>query len=106
MRAWAIMAVALSLSACAQPHEFTISSDEPIKGVDLVLANMRKSKVDLKDPNFVQADVWAADSGGKIAVQLASGKYVTCEVGYMTSGDVEPHIFMIEGEQCVEGIQE
>ena len=106
MRPLPILVGALALSACAKPHELTISSDAPIKGVDLILDNMRKSKVDMSDPNFVRADVWAGDSGGKIAVQLASGKFITCEVGYMTSGDDEPHILMIEGDKCVPGIRE
>jgi hypothetical protein len=106
MRAWPIFIGGLALSGCAPSHEFAITSDEIIRRVELDLKNMKKSGVELVNPKLASADIWAGDSSGNIRVHLASGKVATCEVGYITSGDFEPHIFSVEQGQCNPVIQE
>ena len=94
------------MSGCAPSHEFAITSDEAIRKVELDLKNMRKSKVELVNPKLASADVWAGDSSGNITVHMASGRVATCEVGYITGGDFEPHIYSVERGKCVAVIQE
>ena len=77
-----------------------------MRTVQVELMNVRKAEVRMESPNRAWADVWAGDSSGHIRITMASGREVACLVGYMTSGDVEPHIFLIERGECVEGIHE
>lgn len=106
MRAWPILIGTLALGACSPSHEFAITSDEPIQRVEVDLKNMKESKVEILNPKLASADVWAGDSSGNITVHMASGKVATCEVGYITGGDFEPHIFSVEQGKCTPVIQE
>ena len=106
MKPFIAIATAFALNACSSPHEFAISSDEPLQKVAVELQNVRKSKVEIAEPKFATADVWTGDSSGHISVHLTSGASVECKVDYITNGDVEPHIFMIEEGKCVQGLQE
>jgi hypothetical protein len=103
---FAAVSIGFLLCGCSPTHQIAIGSEEPVKRVDFVLDNVRKTKVEIRDSHHVFADVWAADSGGRIVVTMASGKLVTCEAGYMTNGDIEPHIYLIDGGECRQEFQE
>lgn len=82
------------------PHQFDIKSDEPIKSVKVNLANMRGSEARFVSPHHVVAKVHVADSSGEIKVLLTSGAEVSCPVGYITTGEPEPHNLSKQSRRC------
>jgi hypothetical protein len=95
-----LILVALFLGACSSTHRFEISSDEPIESVSGIFKNARK--VDVLQESDTKAVVTAqsADDSGEIKVGLRSNSLVTCPVGYVTSGDAEPHQITIRNGRC------
>ena len=101
MKTWLpVVTATFALVGCSPPHQFEISSDEPIKSVELDLANMRKFEVQLISEHHAVARAYTADSSGEIRVLLSNGATVKCRVGYITNGEAEPHQFIIRQRRC------
>jgi hypothetical protein len=95
-----LVLASVALAACSGPHQFEIKSDERITGVEVNLENMRWSQVRLINDNHATAEARTADSSGEIRVTLSDGREVVCPVGYVTSGDDEPHNIIVRNGRC------
>jgi len=101
MRARQLLVLAvLALSACAPPHRFEIRSDEPMKSVQLELANSRKTEVKVISPRHAIGEVHVSDSSGEIRVTMLDGRTIICPIGYITNGEREPHNVTISSGRC------
>ena len=69
-------------------------------GIELDLANSRKTEIRLISSYHAVGEADVADSSGEIRVRLTSGQQVVCPISYITNGESEPHNVTIKGGRC------
>jgi hypothetical protein len=81
-------------------HRFDVVSDEPIASATVEL-NGKSAPLSVPDPNHAAGELTpAGDADGEIRLQMISGRIVRCRIGYVTSGEREPHRFEIANGRC------
>jgi hypothetical protein len=88
------------LGGCDQTHRFEVRSDEPIQSA-VVELNGRSAQLQLRDEHFATGELaLGADADGRLVIHQTSGRAVTCQIGYVTKGEDEPHHFTIKSGKC------
>jgi hypothetical protein len=88
------------LGACSDVHVFEVDvgNTEPDRA-DLTLYQAT-TPMQRTGGGFVGRRDHRGDGSGEITIHYGDSEPITCAIGYVTSGEFEPHRFIIEGDEC------
>ena len=86
----------------APPHQFIVTLDEDARSVELTLGNSdgRKGTLMNGGPRQYSDSRDIADASGYIRVIWWDNSETRCLIGYITTGEREPHVVKIEKRNC------
>jgi hypothetical protein len=101
MKSQCLLPAMLALCSCLNnAHRFDVVSDEPIASATVEL-NGKSAQLRISESTHAVGELTpSGDAHGVIRVQLISGRTANCRIGYVTSGEPEPHRFKIAGGKC------
>ncbi len=100
MRTWLLVAGLGAMVGCSQPHRFEVDiSGVEVDRAELTLYNETTAMT--HEGNIVSAErANRADGSGQIAIYRVGGEPIICPIGYVSSGESEPHRFVTRNGTC------
>jgi hypothetical protein len=88
------------LAACSADHRFDVAIDDPAaERAELTLYGETTSMV-RTERGFAGTRRNRADGSGRIVIYRSNGGPINCPIGYVTSGEDEPHRFVVRNSDC------
>lgn len=89
-----------SLAGCSGDHRFEVDVGETQPEKAELMLYGRTTPMKRSGKILTAARSNQADGSGRITIFYPDGQKVICPIGYVTSGETEPHRFRIEDRQC------
>jgi len=94
-----LVSVIPALTACDGGHRFVVAADRPMKSGTVTLTGDRAIPLSVYG-KLAKAKTRGGDASGAITVRFVDGSEVRCQIGYITSGEIEPHNVSIRYGRC------